>query len=319
MTTSSAGIPLIAPPASADSQHLADWMEIEAIRDVDRRCSVEDLLSTLRTGGSIDAVDDLDPADDPGSERLQEIAIDAFAIIEARAQALAVNNSYPFTLRGTSLAFDDSLAASSYVFLVLSSYIDGSAGACDTPYTALFEDLSAAAIRNYFGGDVTGAITYQFGSPRRHGQPSGFRHALQDLLNKLRDGGGVHERPTIGRKNDDKLDIVAWIPSPDGRRGKLIIFGQCATGKHWRDKVYELEPSAFCRTWIHDHPVVPPIRSFFFPHALSEDEWVNIGISAGLLFDRIRIAAFTTALPTKTADEIARWNDSALVRLRAKW
>lgn len=316
MMRNSKQIQLVAPPASANSQYLADWMEIEAIRDVDRRCSVEDLLSALRTGGSIDAVDDLDPADDPGYERLQEIAIDAFAVVETRAQALAISNSYPFTLRGTSLAFDDSLVSSSYVFLVLSSYLDGSAGTCDTPYTALFEALSAAAIRNYFGGDATRAVTYQFGSPRREGQPSGFRDALQDLFKMLRDGGGVHERPVISRKNDDKLDIVAWIPSPDDRRGKLITFGQCATGKHWRDKVYELQPNAFCRAWIQDHPIVPPIRSFFFPHALSEDEWANIGISAGLLFDRIRITAFTATLPEKTADAIAQWNDSALARLQ---
>lgn len=107
---------------------------------------------------------------------------------------------------------------------------------------------------------------------------------------------------------DAGLDIVAWLPFPDGRSSKLILCGQCATGRYWRAKVNELLPIHWLQTWLANHPKVIPVKAFFVPHAVSVVDWEKLGYHSGIFFDRFRIAHFAEkAIPKPFRDELEKW------------
>lgn len=306
----------VAPPASDGPYKLADWIEIEALRDDDRRCSFEDLVSALRTSGSVDGVDDTDPEDDSGSQKVHELAESAFNIIEFRHGVSSQKpGSYPYLIKGTSLQFDGE-EGSPYTFLLLSSYFGGSIGSVNDSYTQLFEDLCAVAIQDHLGGSATGAMTYQMGHPRRAGQPANFAAAVTAMCAELHDGGSVRIRPRMNAVRDGKLDVVAWIPMLDRRQGKFIGFGQCATGSNWKDKLAELQAEAWCNTWLAERPVQLPARMFFVPHAIPDDEWLTTSFQSGIIFDRLRIAHHSTKIAGTVASRVSDWNRAALSWLR---
>jgi hypothetical protein len=98
--------------------------------------------------------------------------------------------------------------------------------------------------------------------------------------------------PTAPAMKDAGLDIVAWKPFPDHRCSKLIAFGQCATGQNWREKQDELQPPDWCRKWLRKTPQILPAKMFFVPHTIGDAEWTALGYSAGIVFDRLRVAHF---------------------------
>jgi len=308
-------IELQAPPASADAETLADWIEVCAVVDTDRRCSREDLVSALRISGGIDAFEELGPEGDIGSEATQALAESALEIVENRAEILGAAH-YPFALSPGSVkaSEDASEEGRIYQFLLLSSYFSGELGASNAEYTRLFEDIAAVAAKDYLGGSARAEV-YQMGHPRRSGQPSKFAEAVTEMCAKMHDGGVVRDRPQISDMKDAKLDIAAWIPTPDRRQGKLIGFGQCATGRNWRDKLSELQPDPWCALWITDRFAVLPIRMFFIPHMISSADWLFISYEAGMIFDRVRITAHANDLPASVTKRVDSWLEIALQKV----
>ncbi|MBV9139805.1 MAG: hypothetical protein JO115_02585 [Pseudonocardiales bacterium] len=306
-------IELQAPSTSAHAETLADWIEVCSIVDTDRRCSREDLISALRIAGGIDAFEQFGPQGDVGSEMIQGLAESAMDIIENRAEILS-GGRYPFIVSSGGIATSTviSEAGEIYQLLVLSSYFSGNIGGSNAEYTRLFEDIAAVAARDYLGGSTTNAKIYQMGSPRRSGQPSKFTDAVTDMCAKMHDGGLAKDQQQAVRMKDAKLDVVAWIPTPDRRQGKLIGFGQCATGKNWRDKISELQPDSWCASWMTDRFAVLPVRMFFIPHTIPSNDWLLVSYDAGMLFDRVRIVAHSKEVPSSIGVRVRRWLSAAL-------
>lgn len=306
-------IELQAPPTSECAETLADWIEVCSIVDTDRRCSREDLISALRVAGSIDAFEQFGSEGDVGSEVIQGLAESAMDVIENRAEILS-GNRYPFVVSSGGIATSEvtSEAGEVYQLLTLSSYFSGDIGGSNAEYTRLFEDIAAVAARDYLGGSATNAEIYQMGSPRRSGQPSRFADAVTDMCAKMHDGGLAKDRLQAAHMKDAKLDIAAWIPTPDRRQGKLIGFGQCATGKNWRDKISELQPDSWCALWITDRFAVLPVRMFFVPHAIPSNDWLLVSYDAGMIFDRVRIVAHSKEVPPSISERVHQWLSTAL-------
>jgi hypothetical protein len=179
--------------------------------------------------------------------------------------------------------------------------------------SGLFEDVSAVAARSYFGGIRSGATTYAFGFPRRLGK-AGFMAALNELCLKMGEGGGARTRPTSSNQKDAKLDLVVWIPMPDGQVGKLVAFGQCATGSNWRAKVSELQSGPWCQKWLLNHPPVTPLRMFFLPQSVPHTSWEEHSHDAGIIFDRCRIASHASRLDTDLRRRVTAWSRHALAK-----
>jgi hypothetical protein len=148
----------------------------------------------------------------------------------------------------------------------------------------LFEELSCLAAKNFVGGEVL-----RFASPREANLKS-FSAAVDRLCELV--GEGVRFRPDqdAGDKKDDTLDVVAWRHFPDKRAGKLVLFGQCASGGDWLGKRQELQPRAFIGQWIERDFTVDCLRAFFVPHRLSSRLWEETNRKAGMAFDRCRVS-----------------------------
>lgn len=309
------------PSATANGEMHVDWLELTALTSPRRVGSAEDLIGALRASGVTDALAeealddedvDIDDATDRGSERAQALAESALALADERSRSVRRPQRYPFDARGRSLVVRPGAASSTYTYLLLLTHFGESAGPAGENGAELFESVAAVAARNYFGGDATGAVAYQFGFPRRNA-PTGFADALDDMCIQMNEGGGARrERPTIGHQKDGKLDLATWIPMPDQRYGKIIGFGQCATGSNWPTKISDLQAITWCSNWMLDVPPAVPLPLFFLPHRVSAKEWTERASYAGVIFDRCRLTAYAARVPLALRARIARWNAHVL-------
>jgi hypothetical protein len=277
----------MSPPLLSDGPHdLLDHVELRALTDPDKNSSASELTSDLKVTGSSDAIDE---QQGESLSEYREAVLDAvFTEAEYRLNACGEAN-YPFSIDGKALLSRDDSSSTVYTFLLLLSLF-GKDAVAGTNAAKLFEDVCAYATAKYFGYHELLAKTYVFGFPRRMA-PKDFVGALKDLCrNKILEGEADTKFPGARFMKDASLDIVSWLPFPDGRSGKLIAFGQCATGRKWWDKRTELNPYDWIRAWLTKTPQVVPVKMFFVPHAITENEWAQLGYAAGIIFDRFRIA-----------------------------
>ena len=317
------------PAATADPTDHADWMELSALLDPRREISAQDLITVIRRTGSSDAVIDadefeqnwentesggetprLDEAVEREDEELERIAESALEQLARREQYL--DDLYPFVLEGALKANPDA-ARTAYAFLTTVTWFGSSNVDAPESATSLFEYLCAAALVCYLGGTDT-AYSYDFGFPRRNGPPA-FREAVNQLCQLMGEGGGCRElQPQIGKVKDAKLDLVVWVPFDDHRPNQLSFFGQCSTGFNWRDKINELQPIDFCKTWLMEQPAMNPSLAFFVPRQIKEEYWPIVAHSdRRLVFDRLRISRLLGGLDQQLAQRCAQWTASALV------
>lgn len=259
-----ASIPL--PSDVADPIILTDWLELLALTVDDGNASHGDLQRALNRLG----VDGFDT-----------ICTDCMRELHRRVAAAREN--YPFTFSGTLLkSKGDWRDFTPYVFCLLLSYCDEKTKKIKGfQHEIMFEQLSCLAARNYIGGDAL-----RFGSPRKD-LPSGFLEALTVVCGKVKEWTPV-TRKTLRRK-DGGLDLVAWKHFPDEQIGKLVLFGHCASGSDWDDKINELQPNDFCSLWLGGDRS-PIVKTFFIPRRISPDLFADRAVSAKLFFDRCRIA-----------------------------
>ena len=118
------------------------------------------------------------------------------------------------------------------------------------------------------------------------------------------------DRSIKEKQKDAKLDIVAWRAFPDGRRSKLVGFGQCATGDDWTEKPFELQPTKWCRQWMRDSSGLDPFGSLFIPHQPVEDQWLLACNYGGILFDRCRISWLVPNPTDQLRKQLQNWVDS---------
>lgn len=264
------------PTDYLDMIALADWVELQALGAADQNMSAGDLQDALQIV--------------IGSSRAEELTIETFLELEDRLRA--AGEAYPFAIvRGRILqAKPDFAKHIAYIFCLFLSYFGWKPERGDnTNPRLLFEDLCCVAARQYLQGSV-----YQFGTSRRSGGVASFSEAVKELCILLGEGTGIRPINTLNKK-DDHVDLVAWRSFSDGRESKLILFGQCASGDNWEDKVSELQPDFFWSHWMQESQISPFCRSFFIPHRIAYEDgekWRYITRYAGVFFDRCRVAHF---------------------------
>jgi hypothetical protein len=309
------------PCLSDPKEQHADWLELCALRECDRNASLSDLMAALNVSGSYDAlippeeVDEeyvpsgagvIEEGQETGDAFQSEAAADAaFLEVSERLAACGNSETYPFDVGQNHVALRDDTEQSVYVFLLLLSTFGHDAGPKKEEGAKLFEEVCARAAEAYLGGSLANSMV--FGFPRRVG-PAGFGPAVDDLCRTMGEGRGHRERPTSKDQKDAKLDVVAWRGFPDGRPGKLIAFGQCATGDHWRDKLTELQPGDWCRFWMQETPAALPIRLFFIPHRIEQEEWLHTCSLGGILLERCRISHLVRSPSPDLSSRLARWS-----------
>jgi hypothetical protein len=290
------------PPAASDStENIADWVEFEVLRSPNREFSLEGLVRVIRRTGSTDAI--AGARGDAGSEISQRVAEDAFAEVENRLLACG-DNRYPFDVVPGVLRLKRQEEFSPYVLLLLLSSTKPTSGHDGT--AVLFEGICRHAALGYLGGVENGADAIRFGAPRIPPLTK-LSAAIDDLCRAIGEGGGCKDPHKARHTGDDELDIVAWRAFPDLKEGKLIAFGQCATGAtDWQQKLSRLDGQRFCKKWLRDAYIVDPLRLFFVPRRIPRSEWQHAGIDGGILFDRCRITACLQGLTKDLAQQCKR-------------
>lgn len=270
-------------------------------------------MSEFRRSGSAEPEDpeDVTPGDvDRGSEESQVAAETAIEELDRRSRECG-GGSYPFDVASQYVQVRDEPRESLYVFLLLLTVFGKDAGPRGQSGAVLLEDVATDAARAYFGGHEQGVRALRFGFPRRRNARS-FEAGIKELCTELGEGIDLMRRPNAGDQKDAALDVVIWRPFPDARGGQFIAMGQCATGANWRSKLTELQPDAFCRTWMRDAPAVLPYRLFFTCHAARRQSWLSDSALAGLIFDRCRIASWSAAISEEVRERYQLWTANVL-------
>jgi hypothetical protein len=175
----------------------------------------------------------------------------------------------------------------------------------------MFEHLSSFAAKNFLQGE-----SIRFAAPRDGGFPSEFRVAIDELCRRVGEGAGMKAKK-LKAGQDDTLDVVAWRDFPDKRPGKLLLFGQCASGRNWKSKISDLQPRDFCDIWMEQTPPSNLLKALFIPHQVDLDEWWQRSVKAKMIFDRCRIAYWAHGrggIPNQT--EYVAWSRSKLQAVR---
>ena len=290
----SGSIPL--PSDVTDPIVLADWLEVLALTAADGNASHGDLQRALNRL----AVDNAN-------------GICSDAMCELNRRVAATGSNYPFTFSGTLLrAKGDWRAHVPYVFCLFLSYCnDRKKRVTGIRHDVMFEQLSCLAAREYIGGKAL-----RFGSPRNE-LPRGFVDAITAVCREVQEWSYSRRGRTL-RSKDGGLDLVAWKHFPDRQIGKLILFGHCASGGDWEDKINELQPNDFCSRWLGGDKS-PIVKTFFIPHRLTPEVFEDRAISAKLFFDRCRIAywAPNDEFCHTTGQASVRWCEEMLERVKS--
>ena len=291
---------LSSPRNLQDVLDVADWWELIAILAADGNASDGDLSSMLDTEDS-----------DLGDEGVEELCNDVFEEVEMRRKG--ADKSYPFDFDGHVLQLQGHWQEhAAYVFCLCLTYIPYPDRNRDRSFPErLFERLATAAAKHFLEGEAV-----RFAAPRdKRDFSSNFRAAVTQLCKMIGEGGSCRSDVLV-RRQDDGVDVVAWRDFPDGAAGKLLLFGNCASGDNWKLKLAELQPHSFRDTWMTGPNPSPVVKSFFLPHRVDTSEWQSYTSSAGIIFDRCRIAYWADRHEWDCAKHV-EWTQRALKGLDA--
>jgi hypothetical protein len=98
----------------------------------------------------------------------------------------------------------------------------------------------------------------------------------------------AHERfdkQPSSRFKDRGVDVICWVPFPDGRSCQIVLLLQCAAGHNWADK-----HSVPLGAWIqYIHWACDPVIGFAVPCVIADGIWHDTSRDKGILLDRVRI------------------------------
>lgn len=308
------------PSPNAAPEYHADFLELCALRSPQGHVSIHEFIRDLNLANADETLADSEDDDtlDDDHEVVEPLAEAAFQELDERVRACGVDSTeYPFKIDGNSVTVQPNAERCIYTFLALLSWFGKDAGPTGASGEKLFEELCGCAAASYLGGPDPHVKWFVFGFPRRT-QPKGFKDALDALCKAMGEGEGHRQgRAKLPHEKDAKLDVVAWREFNDLRQGKLITFGQCATGADWVGKVSELPPPVdWCTTWMADRPSAWPFRSFFVPHRVDRTNWFDTCVKAGILHDRCRISSLSSAVDEELRDKLAGWSSHVLSVIR---
>ena len=289
------------PTRNATSHEFADYLELLCIVN-GGEYSISDAQS------QIDIISDED--DQEGIMNEDDLLYDSLqnALEEIDHRHISCAGHYPFTSDRNRIIFDagqdiiEQKRALVYQYLLLATRLNMIDHKIveDIDGTLLFEEISALAVKNYFGSNAESLI---FGTAAQ----GGFKDKISQLILKLGEGAEAKEpEESTNDERDGGLDVVAWRPFADKRKGKMIGFGQCKTGTTWRMQVGLLDPDDFCKTYFKDQPISKPINLFFVAESFKEN-YESIFRKAGIMFDRCRIMEQLSDVPDELITRIQKW------------
>ncbi|NCI46147.1 hypothetical protein [Sediminibacterium soli] len=262
---------------------ICDYLEVKTLISKDYEASLNDILKEFLGPADEESDDGIDDYADKMREKIEMVSG------ECDRRKLACGGQYPFELQfeGELLKFNGFAdpSAYTYVYLLMSTRLNMNDNRIfkEVNGAGLLEFISAEVTRNYLG-PLSEAIV--FGTA----VPGSFESKVNNLCELTGEGiEFVNHSGGPVDENDGGLDVLAWINFSDKKAAKLVAFGQCKTGTTWEDKLSDLDPTAFCKSWLYRQPAFTPIKMFFISDILVDERWYKKVVLSGILFDRLRI------------------------------
>ena len=277
---------------SIDVDRTADFLELNAFVATDSSVRTSELASTVSVGAAEDH-HDVDSEMQEGEEDIVQETVDR---IESRPAALG--EAYPFALdaRGDVLTWkpqEPSFGQAAYLLsLVLSNL---------RPFTPVLDhsgihpaDAEVRRLRLHFQCCATAALAaevqgaaWSFGFPRS--DSSGFLDKLGEIWQELGDGHVERQPGAPERPKDDRIDVFAARPHPDGLPGFLLAAAQVATGKDAREKSLKSHLDAFKGRWFSTQPKTAFIPYMIVPFATEDSQFIDDVRVMGNVLHRLRV------------------------------
>lgn len=296
------------PSPRAEIHELADFAELLAWAN--KKVSAREIVAFLGRQGESEPNVGCDDIDDDNAADLDDV------MNEIERRQAACRGRYPYALDATGNVLRYTPAATElkgqlYCYLLLSTRLnmknDRTHAGIDGAH--LLEAISAAALRQYLGPGRAQAVI--FGTAAGS---SDFPGKVNSMCAAVGEGNSYRQLdfgPVTA--NDDKLDIVAWVPFADRSASQIIVFAQCKTGTAWSEQLCQLQPSAFVKKWLDRQFLHDPMRAFCVSEAANRARWGGYAAEGGLLFDRCRLVDCCDAIDTKLLARITKWNRAALM------
>lgn len=304
----------VVPAFDSPVEEFADLAELVTLRPLSRQTSAEHLVALLRRSGGADSAE-TDGEDDIGdlhAETSQGLASDALTCCERRLGVCA-QQSYPFRFVESALQRRNNAKSKPYVFMLVLHLLPPDSQLAEEGRELLLR-LCAEAARVFFDSNRAPATARVIGTAANR-TTARYRAAINRLTEDIGEGGGFRAgEPDFTRAG---LDVVAWKESPDREAGRLVAFGQCLEGPGWKDGIYTLQPGQYVQQFLRESLAPRPLKlTFATAHATNADRQ-EVADAAGLLFDRIRIALLTRAIPAGFGTELGTWSSKAIDELLA--
>ena len=236
----------------------ADYFELVSLFNKDTVISVSEMLDRLKDEGIFYQEKRIE--NQAKTNDNNEVFVrDVFNLLEQRY--VSFGNDYPFVCTNESLLLQNNLNDKKkvYIFLLLASNLNLFKD-FQSDLTTEFELMSQKALKNYLpAANVKG-----------FGKNTEFSGYVCDKIRQLAKMMNLHTNEeylkTISAKGtqDLGLDIVGWLPFNDNIGNYISIFGQCACGKNWNEKLNETRRyNNFLNPYLSKF-----IHSLFIPYSL---------------------------------------------------
>lgn len=258
-------------PTNAEAaDRIADWLELMVIVD-GRTIKRGDLAIDIPWG--TDAVNYISRDD---------ALIDAvWSLLLKRRDQLS--SSWPFMVNKLRLTLRHNFmghARAVYTFMLLLSRSD----IVTDSDRSLFEYICVEVISGW-----SNSKGYRIGAPARRGEPNSAKERFSVYAEAARLSGSELGGGLLPDDKDLGLDAVIWRPFLDRRSGEMHAWLQCATGRDWINKTYDIDEKVIGR---HLLPASGVVRLMAIPFIAiyPETKWQRYLMKAGVILDRTRVA-----------------------------
>lgn len=225
---------------------------------------------------------------------------------EIERRSIILGDAYPFKIKENQITYKESKSYFYEFCLAISSAQNITTGE-NRHFPRIFERMCALLVKLYLGND---SECIHVGSPRNPEVGKKFIDAMKkvhDITSEwvwspIQDFGS--DPQTTG---DEGLDFIAWKNTPDRRKGRIFIIGQCACGDDWDTKFNDLTLGKIGKWFNPLCYVHPPVRAFSTPYHLSDINLMNAQSQAGIVFDRTRLCLIAEGF--YESGEMKFWKD----------
>lgn len=123
---------------------------------------------------------------------------------------------------------------------------------------------------------------------------SSFKTQLDSFANEIRENRYDNPNP---HDKDRGVDIIAWKEFDNIRPNVILLFIQCAAGKHWNEKK-QISLDSFRSFFSYTREAT--IKSLAITQIIDISDWRNATADYGLVIDRARLFRMITSPKNKT-------------------